>query len=149
MRISYKYGIRTISGKLDDLVHSAWNKGRVAIGRIFVMPTLVAQHFLFRDVKQNIASIWDECSANFKEDLKTYALRRIPYYTAEQIPAYANYAHFIRFLYNFSKAEEGIDLAEMNQMDLESAGCPITVAEIISANLLPSVPDSHELSNDW
>jgi hypothetical protein len=148
MRISYKYGIRTISGKLDDLIHSAWNKGRVAIGRIFIMPTLVAQHFLFRDIKQNLASIWNECSGEFKEDLKLYATRRIPYYTPEQIPAYANYAHFIRFLYSFAKAE-GIDLADVTQSELETAGCPTSVSEIIQADLLPKVAESDDLTNDW
>lgn len=148
MKISYKYGIRTLRGKLDDLVHTAWNKARVPIGRIFVMPTLVAQHYLFGEIKQNIASIWNECSNEFKLDLKTYAVRRIPYYTAEQIPAYANYAHFIRLLYNFAKLE-AIDLTEANLSDLETAGCPSTVSEIIGANLLPGVPNAHELDSEW
>jgi len=41
MKLTYKYGIRSMSGKLDDLVHMAYNKGRVAVARVFVYPTLV------------------------------------------------------------------------------------------------------------
>ena len=149
MRVSYKYGIRTISGKLDGLVHMAWNKGRVALARLFVMPILVAQHFIFGEIKKNIASVWDECSGDFKEDLKLYAARRIPFYTAEQIPAYANYAHFIRALYNFAEENSEVNLAEDDKMSLEGAGCPSSVAELIVAGLLPAVAEYEDLNNDW
>lgn len=149
MKINYKYGIRTISGKLDDLVHMAWNKGRVGVVRLFVMPTLVAQHFQFRDIKHNIAEIWASCSSDFKEDFKTYAVRRVPYYTAEEIPAYASYAHFIRFLYAYAQHDEAINLAETDKVDLETAGCPGTVADIVAGGYLPVVPDAEELSSNW
>jgi hypothetical protein len=149
MRISYKYGIRTISGKLDGLVHSAWNKGRVAIGRLFVMPTLGQAHFNFRDIKRNIAVIWNSCSQNFKDDLKAYTIRRIPYYTAEQIPAYANYANFIKFLYAYSRENASVDLRETTKEELELSGCPGSVNDIIMAEYLPKVNDSSDLNNDW
>ena len=148
MKVNFKYGIRTMSGKLDDLVHMAWNKGRVAIARIFIYPTLVAQHFLFGDIKKNLVSIWSDCSEDFKEDLKMYASRRIPYYSPEQIPAYANYAHFIRLVYNFSKTET-VDLTEIDKTGLEAAGCPSSVAEMIAADLLPAVAEFDDLNNDW
>ncbi len=149
MKVSYKYGIKTISGKLDDLVHMAWNKGRVAIARIFVMPTLGEIHSLFGDIKKNIAAIWDECSEAFKEDLKTYATRRIPYYTAEQIPAYANYAHFVRFLYAFREDSEEVNLLDVSKDDLLTAGCPSSVQEIIDQGLLPPVSEYEDLTNEW
>ena len=149
MRINYKYGIRTISGKLDGLVHSAWNKGRVAIARIFVMPRLIEQHLTFRDIKRNIAEIWQDCSVGFKEDLKIYTLRRIPYYTAEQIPAYANYANFIRFLYAYARLNIGVDLKEVSKEDLELAGCPGSVNDIVLGEYLPKINDTSDLTSDW
>ncbi len=90
MKVNFKYGIRTISGKLDDLVHMAWNKGRVAVARVFIYPTLVAQHLLFGDIKTNIADIWADCSEEFKNDFKEYTLQRVPYYTA--FPPHCNEA---------------------------------------------------------
>ena len=149
MRINYKYGIRTISGKLDDLVHMAWNKGRVAVGRLFVYPTLVSQHLLFGDIKSNIAAIWGDCSEDFKNDLKEYTSQRIPYYTAEQIPAYANYAHFIRFLYNFREENPGVDLSTITKAELELEGCPNNVADAIIDGFLPAIPDYTDLTNSW
>ena len=149
MKVSFKYGIRTISGKLDDLVHMACNKGRVAVARVFVYPKLVTQHLLFGDINHNIASIWEECSDDFKADMKAYALQRIPYYTAEQIPAYANYAHFVRFLYNFSDENPEVDLSEITKANLELEGCPTTVAEIIVEEYLPAISDDSEMTNGW
>ncbi len=148
MRINYKYGIRTMSGKLDDLVHMACNKGRVAIGRVFVMPTLVAQHFLFGSIGENLAVLWADCSDDFKNDLKIYTAERIPYYTAEQVPAYANYAYFIKFLWAFADTVE-IDLSDTTLEALELAGCPDTVAGAVTAELLPTIPDASELINEW
>ncbi|MFA5498681.1 MAG: hypothetical protein WC327_03960 [Candidatus Cloacimonadia bacterium] len=40
MRVRYRFGISTMSGKLDGLVHMALNKKRVGYGRIFVQPRL-------------------------------------------------------------------------------------------------------------
>jgi hypothetical protein len=149
MKVSYKYGIKTISGKLDDLVHMAWNKGRVAVARIFVMPTMTEHNILFGEIKKNIVSLWNDCSEAFKEDLKVYAVRRIPYYTAEQIPAYTNYAHFIRLLYAFADETESIDLTTVDKEALDIAGCPTSVQGIIDQGLLPPVSEYEDLTNDW
>ena len=149
MRINYKYGIRTMSGKLDDLVHMAWNKGRVAVARLFVYPTLVEQHLTFGSIKENIATIWADCSVGFKNDLKEYAAQRVPYYTAEQIPAYANYAHFIRFLYAYRDANPAIDLKEVTKGELELDGCPTNAADLVTAGYLPPIADTTGLTNEW
>ena len=149
MRINYKYGIRTMSGKLDDLVHMAWNKGRVAIARLFVYPTLVEQHLTFGSIKENIATLWADSSDNFKNDLKEYAAQRVSYYTAEQIPAYANYAHFIRFLYAYRDENPTIDLKEVTKGELELDGCPTNVADIVVGGFLPPIADTTGLTNEW
>jgi len=149
MKLNYKYGIRTMSGKLDDLIHMAWNKGRVAIARIFVYPTLVANHLLFGDIAKNIAAIWDVCSKAFKDDLKEYTRQRIQYYTAEQIPAYANYSHFVRFLYNYLAENPTVDLETITKGELELDGCPTNVADIIDEGLLPKIDDPTDLTKNW
>jgi hypothetical protein len=149
MRINYKYGIRTISGKLDGLVHTAWNKGRVAIARIFVMPRIVEAHLNFRDIKRNLATIWKELSVGFKQDLQTYTNRRIPFYTAEQIPAYVHYANYIKFIYAFAKDTPSIDLKDTTKEELELAGCPTSVADIVVAEYLPKIDQADDLINTW
>lgn len=149
MRVRYKYGIKTMSGKLDDLVHLALNKKRVGFGRIFVMPKITEHNITFGGIATNLAAIWTACSDEFKEDLKGYTVQRVPYYSAEQVPAYANYANFIKFLYNFARDDDDIDLSDATKSELETAGCPMTVSEIISAGLLPKVANSDEYINEW
>ncbi|MFA5499329.1 MAG: hypothetical protein WCX83_03670 [Candidatus Cloacimonas sp.] len=149
MRVRYKYGIKTMSGKLDDLVHVAMNKKRVGFGRIFVMPRITEHNMLFAATGTNLADIWATCSEQFKEDLKGYTVQRIPHYTAEQVPAYANYANFVKFLYNYAKSDGAVDLSEITKGQLETAGCPMTVSEIIAAGLLPKVANGDDYTNEW
>jgi hypothetical protein len=138
-----------MSGKLDELIHMALNKQRVGVGRPFTMPRITEHHTLFGATGLNIAQIWNSCSEQFKEDLKEYTVQRIPYYTAEQVPAYANYANFVKFLYNYAKSDGSVDLSEVTKSLLETSGCPMTVSEIIAAGLLPKVADGDDFTNEW
>ena len=149
MRVRYKYGIKTMSGKLDELIHMAANKQRAGIGRPFQMPKITEHHEMFGAIGQNIAEIWSTCSEAFKSELKEYTTLRIPYYTGEQVPAYANYANFVKFLYNFAKGEDDVDLSDITKSELETAGCPMTVSEIVAASLLPKVTGADDYASEW
>ena len=149
MRIRYKYGIQTVSGLLDGLVHMAWNKGRVGVGRVFVMPTLVEAHDIFADRKTNIAAIWAECSEDFKSDMAAYATARIGSYSEDEIPAYSSYAHFVRYVYAYAEANETIDLKTATKSDLEMDGAPNNIADIILEGFLPKIEDCSAMNNSW
>ena len=149
MKLTYKYGIRSMSGKLDDLVHMAYNKGRVAVARVFVYPTLVQQHQNFGAIAKNIAVIWGVCSSAFKNDMIEYTRQRIGYYSAQQVPAYSNYSHFVKFLYAYLAANPTIDLTQITKGELELDGCPTNVADIIDQELLPKIDDPTDLTKNW
>ena len=81
--------------------------------------------------------------------MKEYTVQRIPYYKADEVPAYANFSHFVRFLYNYAKSDDSVDLSEVTKSQLETSGCPMTISEIIAAGLLPKVADGDDYTNEW
>ena len=40
MKVKFKYGIRTFSGTVDEMTYGSFKKGKVCIGRRWVMPRL-------------------------------------------------------------------------------------------------------------
>ncbi len=149
MKADYRRSMRSVSGKKGDFVHTKIKKGRKVIIRRFVQQKLGEHNHHFGSVKKNIAAIWRQCSAGFKNDLKSYAGQRKEFYSGEEIPAHPNYAHFISFLYNFYKETPEIDLAAVSKEGLETAGIPTNVEDIIERGFLPPVADKTELTNNW
>lgn len=151
MRTVFWYGIRALRGSLDHLVNMAYFKGRVPVARKWIMPTLTEHNTTFGEIGSNLAAIWDNCSADFKADLEEYAKQRINYYDADmgEIPAYSNYAHFVRFIYAFKAENPTIDFTEVTKGVLELEGCPNTVADIVLEGFLPPIPDTSELTKTW
>lgn len=146
MRIRYKYGIKSMSGKLDGLVHMAFNKGRAGVGRIFVRPRETEQHILFAKWINRIALLWRSVSEGFKQNLTDYTLKRTSSYFEDQIPAYSRFANWVKALHNLSK-EQSLDIETLTteQMDEEVFGA--SLAEVIAKGYLPSVPEAQEYTN--
>ncbi len=149
MKAEYRRSMRFVSGKAGGFVHTKIKKGRKAVIRSFVQQELGEHNHHFGMVKKNIAAIWSECSAGFKNDLKSYTGQRKEFYSGEEIPVYSNYAHFISFLYRFRKENPEIDLATVSKDELVNAGIPTNVKDIIDQGFLPPVPEKGELVNDW
>ena len=149
MKAEYRRAIRSISGKGGGFVHTRIKKGRKVVIRSFVHQELGEHNHHFGRVKKNIAAIWSQCSAGFKNDLKSYAGQRKEFYSGDEIPAHPNYAHFISFLYRYQKENPEIDLATVSKEELENAGIPTNVAEIVEEGFLPPVPDKSDLTNCW
>ena len=149
MKADYTRAIKTISGKIDNFVHMRWKAGNRGIIRRYTKPEPGEHNYHFAVVIRNIVVIWKECSAGFKQDLKSYALQRVDYYSGEEIPAQSNYAHFVRLIYAYRDKHPEIDLANITKPELEAAGIPTTVKGNVEEGLLPPIPNVEGLTNDW
>jgi hypothetical protein len=96
-----------------------------------------------------MVAIWKSCSDGFKNELRTYTLKRKQYYSQDEVPAHTNFAHFIRFLHRFKAENPQIDLKTVTREELEIAGIPTSVATIVKQDFLPSIPDSETLTENW
>ncbi len=149
MKADYTRSIKTVSSKVGNFVHLKWKEGNKAVIRRYVKPKLTGNNHQFGSAMKNMVSIWKTCSAGFKNDLKIYTVKRKEHYSSEEIPPHTNFAHFIRFLYNFRSQNPETDLATVSKEDLETAGIPDNVSNIIEQGLLPSIPDAENLTNNW
>jgi hypothetical protein len=149
MKAIYRYGIGTLSGKSDNLVHSQWKGGRTGTVRVFVKPKSSRNSYLFGARSQSIAECWRECSDGYKQDLKLFAERRAPYSQLPDIPVYTRYGFFVRMLYIFCERSGDVELAEIDKGILELLGHPKTVAGAVAAGYLPEVAETSDLVNEW
>jgi hypothetical protein len=149
MKAEYTRAIKTISGRIGSFVHLKRKTGLRAVIRQFVKPKAGDNNHNFGAVTKNSAVIWKECSTGFRSDLKRYAGYLAIEYSGEEIPALTNFAHFVRFLYRFRDLNPGIDLAVISKSELEAAGAPASVREIIEQGLLPAIPEYQDLTEKW
>ena len=149
MKADYTRLIKTISGRVGDFVHVRLKATDEACIKRYVKPKIGENNHQFGNSIKNIAAIWKQCSEPFKNDLKIYAEQRREFYSGEEIPAYSNYAHFIRFLYSYQKEFSEIDLAAASKEELETAGISTSVKEIVEQGFLPPILDATTLNNNW
>ena len=141
MKVIFKYGIRTYSGTIDEMVYGSYRDDKLCTGREYVYPTLTAQNTLIGNVATNLRLLWDEVSEGYRDDLKAYALRN----ASENIPktrlAPTAYALYIKLMYGWQKADpEHVDLEMVTNEDITALGSTIsTVKNCIDNGYLDSV----------
>ena len=106
MKVKFKYGIRTYSGKLDDLVFCRCYNDTVCIARKYVYPRFSEQ---IVSISHNLATIWENGSSEFKAQLELYAKLN----ETENVPddqwAPNSYTLWIEVMYNWA-ADNNVDL---------------------------------------
>jgi hypothetical protein len=149
MKAKYTRSIKTVSGKLGKFVHLHVKNGEKGVIRKHFKPELSGHNQDFGSAMKNMVAIWKSCSDGFKNELRTYTLKRKQYYSQDEVPAHTNFAHFIRFLHRFKAENPQIDLKTVTREELEIAGIPTSVATIVKQDFLPSIPDSETLTENW
>ena len=141
MKVKFKYGIRTYSGTIDEMVYGSYRKHRLCIGRQYVYPRLTANNERLGNIAGNLRLLWDEFSAGWKNDLATYALRN----GSENVPKTklipSRYALYVKIMYAWAADDPThVDLTSLNAEDLASLGTPIaTVKDAIESGYLAPV----------
>ncbi|PKN73506.1 MAG: hypothetical protein CVU50_01975 [Candidatus Cloacimonetes bacterium HGW-Cloacimonetes-3] len=147
MKVRFKYGIRTYSGTLDEMTFGSYLKGKLCIGREYVIPKLTANNTLMGAVCKNLAEVYGDCSTGYKADLKTYAGLNAVNIPKGKLPP-TSFAIFMKMMYLFSELDEGhIDLSTVTLTDLQTLGGDIaSVADAVENGYLKSVDGADELT---
>ena len=148
MKVKFKYGIATYSGKLDEMVYGSYNDGKLCIGRDFVYPTLNANHELLGSVGANLSALWAEASAGYKADLKTYAHRNKMDNVPKTRLAPSAYALFIKLMYAWQADDpEHVELSSVTGTDVDSLGSKIaSIKACVENGMLPAVSTFADLT---
>ena len=80
MKVTFKYGIGTFQGKIDNSVFWPQKSGLASVMRKFTYPTLTSQNTKIGKIGKNLAIIWSDLLLAYRENLATYAQR---YYTRD------------------------------------------------------------------
>jgi hypothetical protein len=57
MKVKFKYGIRTYSGTIDEMTYGSYRKGKVCIGRQWVLPKPTEQNTEIGAVATNLSDL--------------------------------------------------------------------------------------------
>lgn len=150
MKVKFKYGIATYSGKLDEMVYGSYRDGKLCIGREFVYPRLTENNAILGGVGVNLAILWATGSEAFKADMKTYAQRN----GTENVPKTKlppnSYALWIRMIYAWAEDNPSVDLSTLNSEDFDIAGSDVSsVKNAVDNDYLPKVNDYSQLSESF
>ncbi|HHV36401.1 MAG TPA: hypothetical protein GXX77_00975 [Candidatus Cloacimonetes bacterium] len=103
MKATFKYGIQTYSGTIDGLTYASYKDGQVCIARRYVKPRATEQNEEMASVSTNLSKIYNECSEEFKADLKTYShLYATRHVAKDKLPP-SSYAIYVKMMYAFLK----------------------------------------------
>jgi hypothetical protein len=149
MKVIYTRAIKTLSGKMGKFVHTNKLVGEKAVVRKYVKPRLTENNQNIGNIMKNVSAVWKTCSDGFKNDLKTYTLKSKEYSSGDEIPAVTNFANFIKLLYRFRETNPNVDLVGGTKDELEEAGIPTNVADVVNQGLLEPIPDSEDLTENW
>lgn len=125
MKVTFKYGIGTFQGKLDNSVFWPQKSGLASVMRKFTYPTLTIQNEKIGLIGKNLALIWHQILSGWKADIYTYALRYYTQYGSEDMfdPARSPYAFYTKVMWNWYKDDpDNIDLSTITTEDIQLAG---------------------------
>ena len=124
MKVTFKYGIGTFQGKIDNSVFWPQKSGLASVMRKFTYPTLTSQNTKIGKIGKNLALIWSQISSGWKADISTYAQRYYTQYGSEDMfdPARSPYAFFTKVMWNWYKDyPDIIDLSTITMEDIEAS----------------------------
>ena len=125
MKVTFKYGIGTFQGKIDNSVFWPQKSGLASVMRKFTYPTLTSQNETIGLIGKNLALIWSQILSGWKADIYTYAQRYYTQYGSEDMfdPARSPYAFYTKVMWNWYKDDpDNIDLSTITMEDIEATG---------------------------
>lgn len=149
MKVTFKYGIGTFNGMIDNAVFWPQKSGVASIMRKFTYPTLTSQNTLMGKIGKNLANLWHESTDEYKSDFRTYAQRYYVQYGSEGSfdPARSPYAFYTHMIWEWSKDFDDVDLETLTYEDLSVTGIQIsTVKNAIDNGYLRTIDQYDDLT---
>lgn len=146
MKVTFKYGIGTFRGMIDNAVFWPQKSGVASIMRKFTYPTLTPQNTLMGKIGKNLAYLWHEFTVAYKSDFRKYAQRYYVQYGSEGDfdPARSPYAFWTHAIWAWSKDFPNVDLSTLTMEDLNVTGIAISTVKNCIINGYLRVIDQYD-----
>jgi len=152
MKVTFKYGIGTFNGMIDNAVFWKQKSGVASIMRKFTYPKLTIQNEKIGKTGINLANLWKHFDIAYKNDLKNYAERYYAQYVSEGDfdPARSPYAFYTKLIWAWAEEYPELDLATLTIIDLSHIGMEIrTVFDAIFNGYLRPIDQYDDLLNPF
>ena len=149
MKVTFKYGIGTFQGKIDNSVFWPQKSGLASLMRKFTYPKLTSQNTKIGKIGKNLAIIWQDLEPDYCDNLRSYAQRYYVQYGSEGSfdPARSPYAFYTHMIWEWSKSHSNIDLKTLTYEDLSVTGTQIsTVKNAIDNGYLRTIDQYDDLT---
>ena len=149
MKVTFKYGIGTFQGKIDNSVFWPQKSGLASLMRKFTYPKLTSQNTKIGKIGKNLAIIWQDLEPDYCDNLRSYAQRYYVQYGSEGTfdPARSPYAFYTHMIWEWSKSHSNIDLKTLTYEDLSVTGTQIsTVKNAIDNGYLRTIDQYDDLT---
>ena len=149
MKVTFKYGIGTFQGKIDNSVFWPQKSGLASLMRKFTYPKLTSQNTKIGKIGKNLAIIWQDLEPDYCDNLRSYAQRYYVQYGSEGTfdPARSPYAFYTHMIWEWSKSHNNIDLVTLTYEDLLVTGTQIsTVKNAIDNGYLRTIDQYDDLT---
>lgn len=146
MKVKFKWGIKTFSGKGDDMVFNSCRNDSVCIGRDFTYPELTQHNHDTGAIMKNLAAVKLDAAAGYITDFGTYATRYQKVCPEGQLfPSY--WALFVQMMYAWQKSDPThIDLETVTVDDILLSAAPVKRVDLaIEAGFLPEIEKYDDL----
>lgn len=152
MKVTFKYGIGTFNGMIDNAVFWKQKSGVASIMRKFTYPKLTIQNEIIGKTGSNLAHLWSKFDIAYKKDLKTYAERYYVQYGSEGDfdPARSPYAFYTKLIWAWAEDHDDVDLKTLTMEDLSLVGLAIeTVKKAILSGFLRPIDQYDDLTHPF
>ncbi len=150
MRVNMMKPFRSFSGKMDELVYSAFNEGYICFSRDYVVPADTPQNANMGSIAENLATVYDSFDSGWIDNLKTYARRYGNEVLGKKKRHPAFYALYSKMWWNVHKDDPTIDLKTVTFADIQLLDIGIqTVKDAIDNGFLPKVNKYDDLTNSY
>ncbi len=151
MKVKFRYGIKSYSGTLDELVFAAYEDRNVVIGR--ELPSgfeRQAQHDVIANYSVKLGEFYRGLSEGFKSDLAAYSKQMYNLKAYSKKIAGSGYSVFVKMIWAASKdANSPVDVMSLSVDDI-SAGAYSMIESVkvaVDNGYLPLVEDYEVYTN--
>jgi hypothetical protein len=148
MKVKFKYGIKSYSGKLDSMVYGNYRHDNLCLGRRFVYPTLNENNHSVGSIAQNLAAVYHAADENYITDLRTYCLRNGQENTPADSIVPTAFPMFVKMMYAWQASDpQHVDLGTVTLADIVTLDANVrTLARAVAAGYLPYISFSTDLT---
>ena len=151
MKVKYRLGIKSYSGKADGLVYANFANRGVVIGKMPAVGREPTEHnIMIGERSRKIATLYKEVSDAYKQDLELYTYKMYNLEDYRERIAGNKYSTFCKLIWSAVKdSQDPLDLDSVTTHGITNDNCSqiISVKVAVEKGYLPQVDGYEELTS--